>query len=107
MDRYAYYVVATLVAAAITIIPKVLPLFFLRGKTFNKRLMIFFKIVPFTSMTVLILKEVLTIDPYNRLMIIVTITISAIVSYITENMVLTVFASIFTTFIYSYCLSIF
>ena len=107
MDRYAYYVVATLVAAAITIIPKVLPLFFLRGKTFNKKLMTFFKIVPFTSMTVLILKEVLTIEPYSRLMIIVTIAVSAIVSYITENMILTVFASIFTTYIYLYCLSIF
>lgn len=100
MEKYTYYIIATLVAAFVTIIPKVLPLFFLRGKTFNKKLMTFFKIVPFTSMTVLILKEMLEVDASGKLMVIVTIAISSLVSYITENMVLTVFASIITTFIY-------
>ena len=57
MDKYYYYIVGTLIAAAVTIIPKVLPLFFLKGKTFNKKLMTFFKIVPYTSMSVLILRS--------------------------------------------------
>lgn len=73
MDKYYYYIIGTLVAAAVTIIPKVLPLFFLRGKTFNKKLMTFFKIVPFTSMTVLILREVLVAESSAKLMYIITI----------------------------------
>ena len=44
MDKYYYYIIGTLVAAAVTIIPKVLPLFFLRGKTFNKKIWNYFKI---------------------------------------------------------------
>ena len=91
MDKYYYYIVGTLIAAAVTIIPKVLPLFFIKGKTFNKKLMTFFKIVPYTSMSVLILREVL---------VAVTIAVASVVSYITRNMVLTVFASILTTFLY-------
>lgn len=100
MDKYYYYIIGTLVAAAVTIIPKVLPLFFLRGKTFNKKLMTFFKIVPFTSMTVLILREVLVAKSSAKLMYIITIAVASAVSYITRNMILTVFASILTTFIY-------
>ena len=41
MDKYYYYIVGTLIAAAVTIIPKVLPLFFLKGKTFNKKTLYF------------------------------------------------------------------
>lgn len=100
MDKYYYYIIGTLVAAAVTIIPKVLPLFFLKGKTFNKKLMTFFKIVPFTSMTVLILREVLVAESSAKLMYIITIAVASVVSYITRNMVLTVFASILTTFLY-------
>ena len=100
MDKYYYYIVGTLIAAAVTIIPKVLPLFFLRGKTFNKKLMTFFKIIPYTSMTVLILREVLTANPSDKLMYSVTIAVTSVVSYISRNMILTVFASILTTFLY-------
>ena len=100
MGKYYYYIVGTLIAAAVTIIPKVLPLFFLKGKTFNKRLMTFFKIIPFTSMTVLILREVLKAEASDKIMYSVTIAVASVVSYITRNMVLTVFASILTTFIY-------
>ena len=100
MDKLTYYIVATLVAAAVTIIPKVLPLFFLRGKTFNKRLMTFFKIIPFTSMTVLILREVLIAEASDKIMYSVTIAVASVVSYITKNMILTVFAAILTTFLY-------
>ena len=100
MDKYYYYIVGTLIAAAVTIIPKVLPLFFLKGKTFNKKLMTFFKIVPYTSMSVLILREVLVAESANKLMYVVTIGVASVVSYITRNMVLTVFASVLTTFLY-------
>lgn len=100
MDKLTYYIVATLVAAAVTIIPKVLPLFFLRGKTFNKKLMTFFKIIPFTSMTVLILREVLIAEASDKIMYSVTIAVASVVSYITKNMILTVFAAILTTFLY-------
>ena len=100
MDKLTYYIVATLVAAAVTIIPKVLPLFFLRGKTFNKRLMTFFKIIPFTSMTVLILREVSKAEASDKIMYSVTIAVASVVSYITKNMILTVFAAILTTFLY-------
>lgn len=100
MDKYYYYIVGTLIAAAVTIIPKVLPLFFLRGKTFNKKLMTFFKIIPYTSMTVLILREVLTANASDKLMYSVTIAVTSVVSYISRNMILTVFASILTTFLY-------
>lgn len=100
MDKYYYYIVGTLIAAAVTIIPKVLPLFFLKGKTFNRKLMTFFKIIPYTSMTVLILREVLTANASDKLMYSVTIAVTSVVSYISRNMILTVFASILTTFLY-------
>ena len=51
-------------------------------------------------MSVLILREVLVAESANKLMFTVTIAVASVVSYITRNMVLTVFASILTTFLY-------
>lgn len=100
MEKQTYYLIATLIAAAVTIVPKVIPLFFLRGKTFNKKLIKFFKIIPYTSMTILILREILTANSDMKFMFIITTIISVIVSYITENMIFTVFSAIIITFIY-------
>lgn len=41
-----YYIISILVAATVTIVPKVLPFIFFERKTFNKKLMNFFHIVP-------------------------------------------------------------
>ena len=98
-----YMVIGTLVAAAVTIIPKVLPLYFLRGKTFNKKMMTFFKIVPYTSMTILILKYVFESDCDMFLPTIFAVIASTIAAYLTENMVITVIVSIFSTIISLSC----
>ena len=71
-----YIILGVLIAAVVTIIPKVIPLYFLKGKNFNKKVMTFFKIVPYTSMSILILT-----------------------SYILENMIVTVIVSILSTLI--------
>ncbi|MCI5996727.1 MAG: AzlD domain-containing protein [Peptoniphilaceae bacterium] len=99
-----YYIISILVAATVTIVPKVLPLFFLKGKTFNKKLMNFFHIVPYTSMTILITKYILTAEKYMMLPTILAVITSVIAAYITENMIVTVFVSILSTFI---CLNLF
>ena len=97
-----YLIISVLVAASVTIIPKVLPLYFLRGKTFNKKLMTFFKIVPYTSMTILIMKYLLEAKNEMIFPTLITIIFSAIAAYLSENMVITDIVSILSTFV---CLS--
>lgn len=99
-----YYIYGILIAAAVTIIPKILPLYFLKGKEISREMMTFFKIVPYTSMTILIMKYIITADENMFLPISLTVIIASIASYITESMIFTVFTVMFTTFV---CLHIF
>lgn len=94
-----YIIFGVLIAAFVTIIPKIIPLYFLRGKTFNKRIMTFFKIVPYTSMTILILKCVFDSGPLMVFPTILAGLCSIITAYITENMIGTVFVSIVSTLV--------
>lgn len=94
-----YYIASILIAATVTIIPKVLPLYFLKGKEIKKEMLTFFKIVPYTSMTILIMKYVITAQGDMFTPILLTVVVSSIVSYITENMIATVFTAMFTTFL--------
>lgn len=100
-----YMIIGILIAAMVTIVPKVLPLYFLRGKTFNKKMLTFFKIVPYTSMTILILKYVFESTTYMYFPTIFAVIASIISAYITENMVITVIVSICSTLIaLSFCM---
>lgn len=92
-----YFVFGVLIAAFVTIVPKVLPLYFLRGKTFNKKIMTFFKIVPYTSMTILILKYILESEGLMFLPTVICVFCSVITAYISENMIITVLMSIIST----------
>lgn len=94
-----YYIASILIAATVTIIPKVLPLYFLKGKEISKEMITFFKIIPYTSMTILIMKYILTAQGEMFIPILLTVIISSIVSYITENMIFTVITAMFTTFL--------
>lgn len=94
-----YFIFGVLIAAFVTIVPKVLPLYFLRGKTFNKKMMTFFKIVPYTSMTILILKYILEANQDMFLPTIICVFCSIITAYISENMIITVLISIVSTLV--------
>lgn len=94
-----YIILGVLIAAVVTIIPKVIPLYFLKGKNFNKKVMTFFKIVPYTSMSILILKYVFEADRFMFFPTVIAILCSVLTSYILENMIVTVIVSILSTLI--------
>ncbi|NMA49420.1 MAG: AzlD domain-containing protein, partial [Tissierellia bacterium] len=56
------YLGITLGMALVTYIPRVFPLLFLTNKKINPQLQRFLKLIPYTSLSILIIRGILTLD---------------------------------------------
>lgn len=82
-----------------TYIPRLVPLLFLTDKEVNPKLRRFLQYIPYTSLTILIIRGIVTADPDMILPTIVGIGLAGIVSYFKSNLVLSVIVSIAASFI--------
>lgn len=82
-----------------TYIPRLVPLLFLTDKEVNPKLRRFLQYIPYTSLTILIIRGIVTADSNMILPTIVGIALAGIVSYFKSNLVLSVIVSIAASFI--------
>lgn len=82
-----------------TYIPRLVPLLFLTDKEVNPKLRRFLQYIPYTSLTILIIRGIVTADPDMILPTIAGIALAGIVSYFKSNLVLSVIVSIAASFI--------
>lgn len=82
-----------------TYIPRLVPLLFLTDKEVNPKLRRFLQYIPYTSLTILIIRGIVTADSNMILPTIVGIGLAGIVSYFKSNLVLSVIVSIAASFI--------
>ena len=85
--------------ALVTYIPRLLPLVTLSNKNINKKTKSFLGYIPVTSLSILIIRGILTSASDMRIATIAGITAAAIISYIKGNMVLSVLAGILTSYL--------
>lgn len=96
MDSYLSLIVGM---GLVTYIPRVIPLLFLTNKELNPKLKQFLEFIPYTSLTILIVRGILTATPDMMIPTIVGITLAGIISYFKSNLVLSVFTAILAAFI--------
>lgn len=94
--NYLYLIIGM---ALVTYIPRLLPLLFLTDKNLNPRLEQFLQYIPHTSLSILIIRGILTSSRDLFLPSIVGISIAGIISYYKPNLVLSVILSILASFI--------
>ena len=93
------YLGITLGMALVTYIPRVFPLLFLTNKKINPQLQRFLKLIPYTSLSILIIRGILTLDFLLIPAAIIGIGAAGLLSYRFNNLVLSVFVGIVLSFL--------
>lgn len=85
--------------AFVTYIPRLIPLVALKDRKISKNVEEFLRLIPYTSLSILIVRGIMTADSHMKIATIVGIGAAGIISYIKGNLVLSVLAGIFFSFI--------
>lgn len=83
----------------VTYIPRLLPLVVLSNKKMNKDIEEFLRYIPYTSLSILIIRGIITASDGMGIATIAGVGIAAIISYIKGNLVLSVLAGILLSFL--------
>ncbi|NLL81514.1 MAG: AzlD domain-containing protein [Tissierellia bacterium] len=83
----------------VTYIPRLLPMLLLTNKELNPKAKQFLQFIPYTSLTILIIRGILTASTEMMIPTIVGIAVAGIIAYFKSNLVLSVFAGIAATYI--------
>lgn len=84
--------------AIATYIPRLIPLTLLSDKKINKRLKQFLLYVPYTSLSILIIRGIMTAEGDMQVATISGIGIAAIIAYIKGNLILAILSAIVVAF---------
>lgn len=93
------YIGITIGMMVVTYIPRVFPLVFLSDKKINPKLERFLKLIPYTSLSILIIRGILTLDFSLIPAAIIGIGAAGFLSYSFNSLVLSVFVGIVLSFL--------
>lgn len=85
--------------AMVTYIPRLIPLVVLKNMGSNKRFLSFLTFIPYTSLSILIIRGVLTSSDSMRVPTIIGIITAGVIAYIQDRLILSVLAGILAAFI--------
>ena len=83
----------------VTYLPRLIPLMFLTDRPLHPAIKKFLSYIPYTSLSILIIRGIIGSSPDMVLASIGGILMAGIMSFINGNLVLSILASIFTSFI--------
>lgn len=83
----------------VTYIPRLVPLLFLTNKELNPKLKKFLEFIPYTSLSILIVRGILTSTSDMLIPTFVGISLAGIVAYFKSNLVLSVLSAIVASFV--------
>lgn len=93
------YIPLILGMALVTYIPRFLPLILLSEDRINPRLREVLQYIPYTSLSILIIRGIITSSSEMRIPTIIGILTAALIAYFRENLVLSVLSGIVGAFI--------
>lgn len=84
--------------ALVTSLPRIIPLMALKDRKINKKMEEFLYYIPYTSLSILIIRGIMTADSNMKIATMAGIGIAGILSYKKGNLVLSVLAGILVSF---------
>lgn len=93
------YIPLILGMALVTYIPRLIPLLILSEDNVNPKLREFLMYIPYTSLSILLIRGIIISSDEMRIPTIIGIIVAALIAYFKENLVLSVIGGIFTAFI--------
>lgn len=85
--------------ALVTYIPRLIPLLVLKTGSVNERFKLFLTFIPYTSLSILLIRGVLFSKSDMKLPTIVGIVVASIIAYVQDNLILSVLGGIVAAFI--------
>lgn len=85
--------------ALVTYLPRLIPLILINDQNMNARVKQFLLYIPYTSLSILIIRGILTATDGMRMVTVAGVGVAAVISYIKGNLVLSVLAGILLSFI--------
>ena len=96
MNNYLFLIVGM---TLVTYLPRLIPLLALSDKKTNRKFEKFLSYIPYTSLSILIIRGLITAEKYMILATLAGILIAGFLSYKKDNLVLSVLAGIALSFI--------
>jgi branched-subunit amino acid transport protein len=93
------YLPVILGMAAVTYVPRLVPMLLLKEIKLDPRARLFLQIIPYTSLSILIIRGILTSSPSEMPAAVVGIAVAGGLSYWKGNLVVSVFAGIIASLI--------
>lgn len=85
--------------ALVTYIPRLIPLILLKKSSQSKRLMLFLTFIPYTSLSILIIRGVINSTDAMKIPTILGIVTASFIAFIGDNLILSVLGGIVAAFI--------
>lgn len=93
------YVTLIFGMAMVTYIPRLFPMLFLTNKRINPKTKLFLQYIPYTSLSILIIRGIITSSKEMMIPSIIGIGISGLIAHFDGNLVLSVLIGILASFI--------
>lgn len=93
------YLTLILGMTLVTYLPRLIPLRLLSNKNMNNKFKDFLSYIPYTSLSILIVRGIITADTGMKLATTLGIGIAALVSYVKGNLILSIMAGILLAFL--------
>lgn len=93
------YIPLILGMTLVTYLPRFLPLMIINNDKINPKLRLFLQYIPYTSLSILIIRGIITSSAEMRLPTIIGIGSAALIAYFRENLILSVLGGIIGAFI--------
>lgn len=96
MSNYLLLIIGMMI---VTYLPRFLPLIFFKNFKLNDRAELFLSYIPYTSLSILLIRGILTQDKSLQLATVLAIGTSSFLAYIKGNLILSVISGIVVSFI--------
>lgn len=99
-----YNIILILLCSLVTAVPKIIPLKYLKGKQLSRQTAEFLNIIPYTSLSIMVIRGILIASSEMLVPTIVASIVAIIIAYLKENVGLTIILAVLTAFV---CLKFF
>lgn len=93
------YIILILAMALVTYLPRLIPLMVLKKRQTNENIKLFLTFIPYTSLSILIIRGILTSDSDMKIPTIIGIVTASYIAYTQNNLIFSVMGGIVAAFI--------
>lgn len=93
------YILLIMGMAVVTYLPRLIPLMVMKKGEPNQNIKLFLTFIPYTSLSILLIRGILTSSNDMKLPTVIGILVASIIAYVQDNLILSVMGGIVAAFV--------